>query len=141
MAKLQSALNNISSLERFRELSDSIQAETTRDARTRDEYEGRLLSLVPLRDFIARKMRIVAEMFGVSESYISSVSSTIHALIAHVEMEIFSLRRTYLTLGETALKEGLKEKLSPYSHSFPTGVSVEYIGNMVCDFLKEDCRA
>ncbi len=136
--QLQSALRTVSSIERLRELDQSILARSSQNPRLRDEYEGRVLGLDPLREFVAKKMRVMSAMFGISENYIQTVSTTIQKLLAHVDLSLYVLKRSFDAYGTKVVEEQLKEKLGPFSADFPNGVTVEYIISMVCDFLKDD---
>lgn len=137
---LETALQNINSLERFKQLDETIQRETRQDPQLLNEFEGRHQSLAPLQKFVASRMRVMSDMFGMSESYIFTVSSTIQKLMAHVGLCLFTLKRMFMTYGRESLQDTIEEKLRPYSHSFPKGITVKYIVNMVNDFLLEFSR-
>ena len=140
ISSLESAIQNINSIERFRELEDMVNRESMQSPQMRREYEGRLQSLAPLKDFISSKMRIMSDMFGISEDYIFTVSNTIQKLMAHVGLCLFTLKRMFHTYGRDSVTDSVGEKLGPFSASFPRGVTVKYIVNMVNDFLQEFCR-
>ena len=139
MGKLEHALQNISSLEKFRKLDAEIKRQTECNQQVKNEYEGRLQSLVPLQEFIAEKLNVMSEMFGISKSYIQEVSTTIQKLVAHVGLCQFTLSRMYTTFGRESIEDSVQEKLGPYSRSFPNGVTVSYIVSMVCDYLRSSC--
>ncbi len=133
-------------MERFRELDEAIFRQCTQDPRRQDEYEGRLMSLAPIRDSMAAKMRLVRDIFGASEEYISRLTTIIQRLMASVDMSLYTLKRAYLQrggaagAGDDAVREQLVERLLPFSDSFPTGVTTDFIVTNVCDFLKDECR-
>ena len=140
MQNLESALQNVSSMQRFMKLDNLIAEINASDPRRRSEYEGRLHTLEPLRDYISRKMRVMSEMFGISDNYIFTVSSTIQKLLAHVGLCSYTLQRMFATFGLEGLEEQAGEKLRPFADHFPSGVSVRYIVSIVGDYLRELIR-
>lgn len=129
MSNIQSALNSVHSLERFKQLENRIYQG--------NEYDGRLESMVLLRGYIAKKMLLMKDMFGISEAYISVVSATIPKLLAHVGLDQFTLLRTFGSYGQHFLEDMLKEKLNAYANDLPSGLKVNYIISTVCDYLKD----
>ncbi len=137
METLQKALKNVERLERFRQLEQIIMAYVGEDPQARVEYEGRLLTLEPVRSFVAEKLRKLSDSLGVSEAFVQSVSGTIQKLMAHVKLCLFTLERMLSGYGSGYVDEVVSEKLLPYADSFPAGVTVKIVVNMICQFLED----
>ena len=133
MQTLKSALDNISSIQRFQDLDEQILSMVTRDPKRQDEFESRLRTLEGFKTYNLGKMKNM----GLSESFVTGVSSTIPRLLAFVGESMFTLRRDYGTFGESVLKTNLKEKLVPYAHMFPSVITADYISTMVCEYMRK----
>ena len=131
------ALEKVKSMENLKKLDSMINVSIKEDP---DAFDGRLQSLAPLQTFISNKMRAMSSQYGVSESYVDNVSTTIPKLLAHLDMCLFDMKRIYSLYGLEPLAESMTEKLSQYAAHFPTGVTVNYIVSIVSDFLTEACR-
>jgi hypothetical protein len=102
--------------------------------------EGRFESLQPLQEYIARKMRSLSSMFGIEESYILKVSTSIQRMLAEVGLCLFTLRRHYTTFGKESLSETIEEKMSTSKTQLPERVSGSYVVAIVSDFLNDFCK-
>ena len=102
--------------------------------------EGRFKSLQPLQEYIAKKMRSLSSMFGIQESYIVEVSTTIQSILAEVGLCLFTLRRHYTTFGKESLGETIEEKIAGSRTKLPERVSGSYVVAIVSDFLNDFCK-
>ena len=102
--------------------------------------EGRFKSLQPLQEYIAKKMRSLSSMFGIQESYIVEVSTTIQSILAEVGLCLFTLRRHYTTFGKESLGETIEEKIGGSRTKLPERVSGSYVVAIVSDFLNDFCK-
>jgi hypothetical protein len=110
------------------------------DSSVGGDYESRLQSLQPLQEFVAAKMRSLSSMFGIQESYIADVSTSIPKLLAEVGLCLNTLRRHLTAFGKDSLADTIQEKMSMSTMKLPDRVSGVYVTTMVTDFLTDFCK-
>ena len=79
-------------------------------------------------------------MFGIQETYIMEVSTTIQRLLAEVGLCLFTLRRHFTTFGKESLGENIMDKISRSKIKLPERVSPSYVVAIVSDFLGDYCK-
>lgn len=120
--------------------SNFSQLSNARKVVTDEGFDGRLKSLQPLQEFIAKKMRLLSTFFAIQEDYIATVSSSICTMLAQTGLCLYTLRRHFSTFGRELLADTIKEKMLTSTVTLPERCSSPYVVEIVTDFLSEDCE-
>lgn len=132
------SLDFISSLDRFRQLVAGLRGVANREMHHgRGEFDRRTRSLEVMRAFLAGRMLSLFKdaAFGIADEYISEIASGLQALLAHVGLDEFTLKRMFNAYGRDAVGGVFWDKLRVYSESMPEGVSITFVVETMCNFL------
>ena len=128
----------IRSLDRFRQLVAGLRNDANREMlHGRCEFDRRTRSLEVMRAYLAGQMSSLFKdaSFGIANEYISEIASGMQALLAHVGLDEFTLKRMFNAYGRDAVGVAFWDKLRVYSESMPEGITIRFVVETTCNFL------
>ena len=90
-----------------------------------------------MRAYLAGQMSSLFKdaSFGIANEYISEIASGMQALLAHVGLDEFTLKRMFNAYGRDAVGVAFWDKLRVYSESMPEGITIRFVVETTCNFL------
>jgi hypothetical protein len=132
-------VNTSQSVDKLRRLATMVDLQVgAPGSEERQSFEGRMDNLEPLRVYIVEKMRLVANQFSISESYVQTSASAIGKVLAGSGFSLYIMRRHLSSYGSASLAELVTTKIRFYEPHFPAGVNSKYIVTFILDYLEDN---